>query len=1128
MSRILDFFKGIISLALVLAFLVGVPAVLLIIIGYPLPTEIPPIEVIRGHIEGGNIPSEFVVKTLAIVVWLVWMQLAVAILTELFALARGKVAGRAPVVPGMQLFAGKLVASTVLIISALTPSRSAVAAPITPIPVEEVVDAGVSAIADPAIETGRNGTMPRVSLMPQQQTRAEVSAGQYQTESSDSWWDMAERLLGDGMRWSELRDLNSGKTMLNGEVITERTETVRGGWLLEVPADANQSLLRTPGAAVATGVQADAEADAEADALPEVPLYGDPGTILAEQTPAPEQDTLAALAGADQTDAEQVEAGKSGSLLDAIKPYTLVYEGPTGAVDEGPGVPYQVAEGDNLWDIAEAHLGDPFRWPEIFERSQDLQQSFGREINDPNLIWPDSILWLPSDAVNVPVADADLVADVLGPITPVAPEDQTPTEVTPESLESAADAAAEALPVSDPGPADLPSGPGGGSDGPPDGSRSSESTDIDLTQPSTLAFGAGGSLVAAGLLGLVRRNRRLRLAEAGDRSQPAPPPMELVDIETVLRDRAGDGATPSVHSALRSLVDRPIVVDEPLAAPEVIRLSSDRIEVIQNGDEASLPAPWIAGKDESLDALGGRSLAVLPAEFFPDEPADGYHQTVPAPMTVTVAGGMLLNLESLGVVALDGAVEISAGLIRSMVHELATGPARRSIDIRVSNWLPGADLHEHVRCGSLDNLVGELQPWLQDVELALAASGGYSAYALRAGGIPSSMPNPKVIFADAADAPAIMALVGQALRHAVPLAVVFSGDLSDLGIRPSATLALDNETLRLEPYGFTAAMQYLDVDLILGVEALVNHSRQAPMIPRVDEQSTILPLSEHETDPAQVGTEETPEHELETELPAEEHEVTDQAEDADGGILIRVLGPVEFEGGPEDLTEDERSLLTFLALVGPSTADQVKDAVWPGGRIGDAAFEATVERLRERLRHQFPDAGDGRYRVRSIITDLGSARRWIAQAEAMSPDRARNLLQLALTDIRGTPFTGVSEQAWQWVADHKMAIGTQASTMLMDACFDLCDNAYEANDIHIAAWACDVAALLDPIHETVITRRVQLMQVMGRHQEAEAAVAAWEAAYFDVASRPAPRGPREALEAGAPAAEAPVEAPYVG
>ena len=1116
-ARFFDFLRGLIALALVIALLVGVPAVLLVIVGYPLPTETPSIELIRAHLEAGDIPDAFIIKTLAVVVWIVWAQLVVAVLTEAFALMRGRVAARAPVLPGLQLFAGKLVASTILIVTAFLPNRSAMAAPIAPIApadvavelaagagpnsVQHLIEArhgsgaaaldlnGVNAELDGQARIGLTGVTTDGAIGQGSAgvvADVDVAAGHYQTEPGDSWWDMAERLLGDGMRWSELRDLNSGRVMLSGTVIDERTEVVEGGWELRVPAEADASLL--------TGLP-----DTESAPVDEARAVEGP-----EPSPEP---------------VEEHASNGSSPLMAAIKPYLLVYEGPTGLPVEEPSVAYQVVEGDNLWDIAERHLGDPFRWPEIFERSTDIEQSFGRSISDPNLIWPDAIIRLPADAVDVPPADADLVAEVFGIVQTPAPE--SPVEPTPEaeqpvviSPDDLAEAAAAARAATDSTEADSRPEPASTEaqlpvpvaiERPSPAARLIEA----LTNPAGAAVGTGGLLLATGLAGLLNRERRARRAEAGPRSVPAPPPPELVEIETVIRNRADDAQVGSIEAVIASLTDREIHPAEPLPAPEIVRIGQDRIEVVQQGPDPDLPGPWNQTSVSGHPGLAGRSIASLDVDLLPEPPSHESDLAI-APTLVTVGRGLLLNLETAGLVTVDGPVEAVTAMVNTMVHELATGYGRRSIGLRVSDYLPGADLYDHVRCGPLDDLASELRPWLERTELALTATGGFSAYALRAGGRGDAVPGPVVVFADASDVAAVAPIAAQSRRHALPLAVVVAGDGNGLPVEPSVRIETDGDRVTVHPFGLTAAAEPINEDVLLGLSALVNHARRAPMMVRND-QATILP-SDVVTDPAQAPTEETPQHEIVTELPTEGDEITERDDD-DAGVLIRVLGPIEIEGGPPvELAEEQRSLLTFLALAGPSTEDQVRQAVWPSGAVSDDRFLAVVDELRSVLGHRFPDAGDGRFRVRSIITDLGSARRWLNQAETMSGDRARNLLELALSEVRGTPFDGVPDRFWQWTQDHQMAVATQAVSMLVDAGFELCDAAYAANDLPLAVWACDVAALVDPLHETVATRRVQLLGVLGEHEEAANLVEAWEAVYHRRTDRRPPGGPRAALQ----------------
>ena len=57
-----------------------------------------------------------------------------------------------------------------------------------------------------------------------------------------------------------------------------------------------------------------------------------------------------------------------------------------------------VKEGDTLWDIAERRLGDPRRWPEIFELNKNRRQANGYALRDPDVIHVGWTLILPHEA----------------------------------------------------------------------------------------------------------------------------------------------------------------------------------------------------------------------------------------------------------------------------------------------------------------------------------------------------------------------------------------------------------------------------------------------------------------------------------------------------------------------------------------------------------------------------------------------------------------------------------------------------------------------------------------------------------------------------------------------------------
>ncbi|MEL6983193.1 MAG: bacterial transcriptional activator domain-containing protein, partial [Actinomycetota bacterium] len=684
---------------------------------------------------------------------------------------------------------------------------------------------------------------------------------------------------------------------------------------------------------------------------------------------------------------------------------------------------------------------------------------------------------------------------------------------------------------------------GSAPDGPDPGDQQPEGVPA-----GALAVAAGGALMATGLLGLLARARRLRLSETGEASVPAPPPIDLVDIETVLRNRADSAAVDALADAVASLAAGHRRSDQPVPVPEVVRVAGSRIEAIVADTTAPIPAPWrpvdVAGSTlppnrRAVVAEAGDlgAAGTTPGTGTGTDAATG-ENTRPsaglAPTLVNVGDGLLINLEAIGVVELRGRSDSASALARSIVHELGSvsmAIGTPPVDVIVSEALADAGLGVGSRSSSPERMLADLEPWLEETELALAASGADGPSGLRlAGGTAGASPvRSTVVVVEgaelAADGP-LAGLIDRANDRRLPLAVLAVGPVPTGGTGPSMTISADQERVRLEPLGMAAVALDLDLDLVLGVEALIDHARRAPIVPRPeltwaeaefdadpDADRPTGALSSAVANPAQAPTEETPEHDIATERPSDDEgeEVTDRSDDRESGLLIRVLGPVEVEGGPSDLSEREVAILAFLALAGPSSTDQIVDAIAPGRPDERAGVEADLVGLNARLGPLFPQAGDGRHRVRSTITDLGSARRWVAQASALSEERARNLLQLALSEVRGRPFDGIDRRSWQWIEDHRLAIATQATSLLMDACFDLCDSAYEADDLHLSLWACTVGSLIDPLQETAVTRQVQLLVIMGRPDEAAAVVDRWEQAFASAAGRPAPHGPRLAL-----------------
>lgn len=110
-------------------------------------------------------------------------------------------------------------------------------------------------------------------------------------------------------------------------------------------------------------------------------------------------------------------------LPDASLPHAKTPPPTVATADGQPAPVYVVQHRDTLWDIAERHLGDPFRWREIFDINQGRPQADGTRLSDPDLIYAGWRLELPADAVGLAPASG-------GTATP-APSDSAPAPRTP-------------------------------------------------------------------------------------------------------------------------------------------------------------------------------------------------------------------------------------------------------------------------------------------------------------------------------------------------------------------------------------------------------------------------------------------------------------------------------------------------------------------------------------------------------------------------------------------------------------------------------------------------------------------------------------------------------------------------
>ena len=87
---------------------------------------------------------------------------------------------------------------------------------------------------------------------------------------------------------------------------------------------------------------------------------------------------------------------------------------------------YVVQERDSLWRIAEARLGDPLRWREIYDLNHAVVQPDGGRLTEATLLHPGWTLRLPADAATTDATAVVHAGDTLGKIAGDAAARPTP------------------------------------------------------------------------------------------------------------------------------------------------------------------------------------------------------------------------------------------------------------------------------------------------------------------------------------------------------------------------------------------------------------------------------------------------------------------------------------------------------------------------------------------------------------------------------------------------------------------------------------------------------------------------------------------------------------------------------
>lgn len=674
-----------------------------------------------------------------------------------------------------------------------------------------------------------------------------------------------------------------------------------------------------------------------------------------------------------------------------------------------------VQRGDTLWDIVDDHYGHAtgeLVWT-VVEANPELE--------DPSLIFAGQQITLPpvpaqADEVSPsPIDEPTVPVEQLPPPSPPPPSAPARgTEPDPSIAPTTSTTLAPPLVTHAPVDTTITSTSSATSTASSVVSASAQPASSDELSPSlarTLGW-AGGAGLAAAVIGLAARRRRRMPARERHRR----PTDRAVQVGIALHETPLLSTVDRAAVALRALASqmRPRA-GEPTSVPRLLRLADDQIELVWDTPNSELLDPWTSSdggwswtldRNATLNACDGPS---------------------PCPTLITIGqrdgADVLLNLESCGVLSIDGARADVDVLVRSIALELSASTLADAPTILLVGLprLPAAPE------AALAVDVDEAAAWLRDransATALLAHRRLTSLFALRARARIEDAHEAAVVFVDPDS------VQSERLDELVALA---NGDLGAvlvvLGELEAATWTLfcADGSVTLQPVGLELTCVGLDVAASCLVEEFVPPADPADDVfadePEPDAEQLEMVLADHVVMAHQRVTS------------ADASDEPDQLTEWD--VELKVLGEVRCVGAREPLTPTELHMAVVLAFhPNGLNSDTLATLVWPNG-----VAERTMTNAMASLRRKLGTGSDGellfplgrttehRYRLSGrVMTDWHRFVDLVRRSESAAEDEAVELLDEALVLVDGPPFRAAAGYSWAYSDGTAMLITDTAS-----------------------------------------------------------------------------------------------------
>ncbi|MEY2273943.1 LysM peptidoglycan-binding domain-containing protein [Streptomyces sp. BF23-19] len=574
----------------------------------------------------------------------------------------------------------------------------------------------------------------------------------------------------------------------------------------------------------------------------------------------------------------------------------------TAPTDERPAAAeadHVVKSGENLWGIADEH-GDPEDWPKIFEANKGKPLPGGGTFDNPDLIVPGQKLTLPTATAPAPAPESRPAPDTKTPTLDTAKDTPTPAAPAPVPSQSATPAPAASAPATAP----TTSAPAPAQDGQKaDTAQQLQDTDEALA-PAAVWMGAGA--LAAALIGTVTTRRILQQRRRRPGRRIPMPTGSAAATEQGLRAAQHPSGFDLLDAALRTLALNLAAAERDLPVVTAVVLHEQKVELHLDGDVPPMkPFSGSAGRTD---------LWTCPASS-PDLAEHDALQGADAPYPALVSLGwdgsgrlVLVDLEYVGVLHLDGDADHARHVLQAIAVELASTPLPGHLEITaLADTAPGLDDAAPERVARTDTLaaaVAELTSHTADQRRALAALGAPTLRAARLNEDAGGSWTPHILLAaelpEGARTDALLDLITAQPR--VAGAVVTAGENADLAPEDGWTLhcAGPDETIVLPGSGLPIKLQGLsDQHFADAIELLTLAAADTDVPARDDWLDGILDTDEQ-------AEEDEAEHDQDH---AGEEDTSDDAEETGDDEATQPEAGADEDGMPDEYADIEREEL---------------------------------------------------------------------------------------------------------------------------------------------------------------------------------------------------------------------------